>query len=149
MLSAATGQGVASDLQYVQFKGKDKRSYKSRAQLEAFPEEHMALLTEKEIPKKGSLSKLCPWLDNQGVLRCGGRLQITECLLCDVRFPTILPRGQGVTKLVKKHYDELSNHGAGTNFVVSQISGRFWIVAAHEETRAWEIDCSECKRSRN
>ena len=40
----------------------------SRAQLGAFPEEYMALLTGKEIPKKSSLSKLCPWLDEQGVL---------------------------------------------------------------------------------
>ena len=32
----------------------------SRAQLEAFPEEYMALLTGKEIPRKSSLSKLCP-----------------------------------------------------------------------------------------
>ena len=46
----------------------------SRAQLEAFPEEYEALLRGKEIPKKSSLSKLCPWLDDQGVMRCGGRL---------------------------------------------------------------------------
>ena len=97
----------------------------SRAQLEAFPEEYMALLTGKEIPKKSSLSKLCPWLDDQGVLRCGGRLQFAECLPYDVRFPIILPRGQWVTRLVVKHYHELSNHSAGTNFVLSQISGRF------------------------
>jgi len=32
----------------------------SRAQLEAFPEEYEALLRGKEIPKKSSLSKLCP-----------------------------------------------------------------------------------------
>ena len=44
----------------------------SQVLLEAFPEEYMALLTGKEIPKKSSLSKLCPWLDNQGVLRCSG-----------------------------------------------------------------------------
>ena len=44
----------------------------SRAQLEAFSEEYKALLTGKEIPKNSSLSKLCPWLDDQGVLRCGG-----------------------------------------------------------------------------
>ena len=40
----------------------------SQVQLEAFPEEYMALLTGKDIPKKSSLSKLCPWLDDQGVL---------------------------------------------------------------------------------
>ena len=80
-LSAVTGQGVASDLQYAQSKGKEllpdeiedaEEEILSRAQLEAFPEEYMALLAGKEIPKKSSLSKLCPWLDDQSVLRCGG-----------------------------------------------------------------------------
>ena len=121
----------------------------SRAQLEAFPEEYMALLTGKEIPRKSSLSKLCPWLDDQGVLQCGSRLQFAECLPYDVRFPIILPRGQWVTRLVVKHYHELSYHSAGTNFVLSQISGRFWIVAPREEIREWKNECSECKRRRN
>ena len=48
----------------------------------------------------------------------------------DVRFAIILPRDQWVTRLVVQHHYELSNHSAGTNFVLSQISGRFWIVAA-------------------
>ena len=121
----------------------------SRAQLEALPEEYEALLRGKEIPKKSSLSKLCPWLDDQGVIRYEGRLQFAECLPYDVRFPVILPRGQWVTKLIVKYYHELSNHSAGTNFVLLQISGRFWIVAAREEIRAWENECNECKRRRN
>ena len=44
-----------------------RRGNLSPVQLEAFPEEYMALLTAKEIPKKNSLRKLCPWLDDQGV----------------------------------------------------------------------------------
>ena len=32
----------------------------SVAQFEAFPEEHIALVVGKEIPKKSSLEKLCP-----------------------------------------------------------------------------------------
>ena len=44
----------------------------SQAQLAAFPEEYMALSKGKEIPKKSSLSKVCPWLDDLGVMRCNG-----------------------------------------------------------------------------
>ena len=33
--------------------------------------------------------------------------------------------------------------------MLSQISGRFWIVAAREEIRAWENECNGCKRRRN
>ena len=54
----------------------------SRAQLQAFPEEYMALLTVNEIPEKISMSKLFPQLDDQGVLRCGGRLQLGFSLYC-------------------------------------------------------------------
>ena len=149
-ISAATVQGLANNLQYAQYKGKDKgqelhvlpeetedaeEEILSRAQLEAFPEEYIALL--------------CSWLDDQGVLRCDGRLQFAECSPYDVRFTIKLPRGQWRTGLVVKHYNELSNHSAGTNFVLSQISGRFWIVTAYEEIRAWEDKCSEQNRSRN
>ena len=54
-----------------------------------------------------------------------------------------------MTKLVVQHYHELSNHSAGTKFLVSQISRRFWIVAACEEISARENECSEFKRCRN
>ena len=50
----------------------------SQAQLAAFPEEYMVLSKGKEIPKKSSLSKVCPWLDDLGVMRCNGRLQFSE-----------------------------------------------------------------------
>lgn len=120
-----------------------------RAQWEAFPEEYMALMAGREFPQKSSLSKLCPRIDHEAIMRCDGRLRFAECLPYDVRFPIILPRGHWVTKLIVKHYHELANHGAGTNFVLSQISGRFWIVAAREEIREWENECNECKKRKN
>ena len=40
-----------------------------------------------------------------------------------------------MTRLVVQHYHELTNHSDGTNLVLSQISGRFMIVAAYEEIR--------------
>ena len=66
-----------------------------------------------------------------------------------IRFLIILPRGQWVKRLMVKHYHELSNHSAGTNFVLSQVSGKLWIATAREEIRARENECSECKRCRN
>ena len=82
-------------------------------------------------------------------MRCGGRLQFAEWPPYDVRFAIKLPRGQWRTRLVVKHYHESSNRSAGTNFVLSQISGRFWIAAAYEEVRAWENECSEGNKCRN
>jgi len=119
------------------------------AQCEAFHTEYTVLTKGKPLPKKSSLIKLTPRLDSQAILRCDGRLRFAECLPYDVRFPIILPRGHWVTKLIVKYYHDLANHSAGTNFVLSQISGRFWIVAAREEIREWEAECNECKKRKN
>ena len=88
-------------------------------------------------------------LDEQGLMRSDSRLRYTEYLPYDVRFPVILPRGRWVTALIVKYYHELANHAAGTNFVLCQISQRYWIVAAREEIRKWEAQCNECKRRKN
>jgi hypothetical protein len=116
-----------------------------KAQREAFPEEYDALTKGKPI-SGSSLSKLNPRLDEQGVIRSDSRLRYTEYLPYDVRFPVILPRGHWVTMLIVKYYHELSNHTAGTNFVLSQISQWYWIVAVREEIRNWEKQCNECKK---
>jgi hypothetical protein len=54
-----------------------------------------------------------------------------------------------VTKLIVKHFHELSNHTAGTNFVLSQLNQRYWIPAAREEIWEWEKECNTCKKKKN
>ncbi|XP_068712874.1 uncharacterized protein [Montipora foliosa] len=117
-------------------------------QREAFPGEYKALVTGNPIPTKSPLMKLNPVLDEEGCIRSNGRLQFAEYLPYDVRFPMILPRGHCVTKLIVKHYHEQANHTAGTNFVLSQINEKYWIIAAREEIREWERECNMCKRMR-
>ena len=33
---------------------------------------------------------------------------------------------------------EKANHAGGVNFILAQLSQRFWIIAAREEIRSWE-----------
>ena len=75
-----------------------------------------------------------------------GRLIYADYLPYDVRHPVIIPRGHRVSRLIVKHYHEKANHVAGTNFILAQLSQRFWLVAAREEIRSWENDCNECKK---
>lgn len=82
----------------------------SQAQLEAFPEEYEALLRGRKLQQALSLAG--------GVMQCGGRLTFAKCLPYDIWFPVILPRDQWVTRLIVKNYHELSNHNAGTKFVL-------------------------------
>ena len=80
-------------------------------------------------------AKLTPRLDEDGIIRCDGRLQYTEFLHFDVRFPIILPRGHWVTKRIVKQHHELGNHVAGANHTLFKLSARYWIVSAQEEIR--------------
>ena len=93
--------------------------------------------------------KLNPCIDEDGVIRCDGRLRFAEFLPYDTRCPIILPRGHWVTKLIVKNYHERANHAAGVNFILCQLSERFWIIAAREEIREWDHECNECKKRRN
>ena len=121
----------------------------SLAQREAFREEYAALSLGKPIPQKSQLIKLNPCIDEDGVIRCDGRLRFAEFLPYDTRCPIILPRGHCVTKLIVKNYHERANHAAGVNFILCQLSERFWIIAAREEIREWDHECNECKKRRN
>jgi hypothetical protein len=120
-----------------------------RAQQDAFSDEYKALKTRKQMPPKSTLLKLNPRLDEQGLIRSDSRLRFAEFLPYDVIFPIILPRGHWVTKLIVKHFHELSNHTAGTNFVLSQLNQRYWIPAAREEIWEWEKECNTCKKKKN
>lgn len=125
-----------------------KKDLVRHTQRKEFSEEFRAIRDNKPLPKRSRLFNLMPKTDDDGLLRCDGRLCYAEFLPYDIRFPIILPRGSWITKLIVKHYHELGKHVIGTNHTLANLSTKFWIIAAREEIRAWEADCNECKRRR-
>ena len=121
----------------------------SLAQHEAFSDEYTALSLGKPISQKSQLIKLNPCIDEDGVIRCDGRLKFAEFLPCDTRCPITLPRRHWVTKLIVKNYHERANHAAGVNFILCQLRERFWIITAREEIHEWDHECNECKKRQN
>ena len=115
-------------------------------QRKPFLDEYFALQRQRELPKKSKLLGLQPWLDQEGQMRCDGRLKYAEFLPQDARFTIILPHKNCVTKLIVKHYHEKDDHAGVTNQLLAALSTRFWIISAHEEIREWEKKCNECQR---
>ena len=97
-------------------------------QSEVFEKEYGALVRGDMISKQSKLLCLNPKLDENGVMRCDGRLTYAEMLPYDVRYPIILPRKAWVTKLIVKYYHELGNHVAGTNQTLCSLSAKYWIL---------------------
>ena len=116
------------------------------AQRKASPDEYLALQRKRELPKKSKLLGLQPWLDEEGQMRCDGRLKYAEVLPQDARFPIILRRKNCVTKLIVKHYHEKDNHAGGSSQLLAALSARLWIISGREEIREWEKECNECQR---
>ena len=79
------------------------------------PEEFSAIQSNRAVPKNSRLLKLTTAVDQDGLLRCNGRLQYAENLPYDVRLPIILPRGNWATKLIMKHFHEAEHHVTGRN----------------------------------
>ncbi|XP_015765556.1 PREDICTED: uncharacterized protein LOC107344425 [Acropora digitifera] len=114
-----------------------------QAQQQAFPDKYGMLAQGKNLPHSSKPLRLRPVLDED---KLDGRLRYAECLPYDTRFPIILPRGQWVTTLIVKHYHEKGYHASGTNQTIADLSSRFWIIEAREEIRAWEKNCTECRK---
>ena len=66
-------------------------------QREVFYEECSALIRKDRLPKHSKLLKLCPRLDDDGIIRADGRLKYAEFLPYNTRYPIILPRKSWVT----------------------------------------------------
>lgn len=115
------------------------------SQQEEFQGEICTLKSGRELPGGSKLLPLKPTLDEEGILRCDGRLSYADCLPWKTRHPIILPRSHRITKLIIKDSHEKNQHG-GTNQVLAQLSSRYWIVSAREAIREWEKECKLCRR---
>ena len=117
-----------------------------QAQLDVFQPEIRCIERGKELPSTSKLLHLRPTVDDEGLVRCQGRLQFASFMPRDTVFPIILPRKHQVTKLIIKHAHDGCHHAMGTNYVLSQLSAKYWILSAREAVKEVERDCATCRR---
>lgn len=65
----------------------------------AFHQEFKILSNKQPLPRSNSLLRLTPFVDSQGLLRVGGRLQAAP-LSSSIKHPLILPRNSALTSLI-------------------------------------------------
>ncbi|XP_053968687.1 uncharacterized protein LOC128870108 [Anastrepha ludens] len=113
-------------------------------QQDVFADEVESLRKGAPITKCSSIFKLSPMLDNEGLIRLGGRIDYTECVPMSTKRPIILPRSHPISRLVAKHYHELFHHH---NFesALCAIRRKFWIPSARRLLRSIKAKCQKCK----
>ena len=91
--------------------------------------------------------KLDPYIDEDGVLRVGGRLK-NAYYADQVKYPMLLPKGSHVTKLIIKHYHECTKQ-QGKRMMLNEIWSRgYWIMGGSSAVSTLIASCVTCRKLR-
>ncbi|KAJ8369662.1 hypothetical protein SKAU_G00096900 [Synaphobranchus kaupii] len=114
------------------------------------PQEMQGIQHHKETRIKDKVNKfhkLGPFLDDQGVLRVGGRLT-HAALHPHVKHPAVLPRDSHVSALLVKHYHERVHHqGRGMTMNALRSHG-IWILGCSKAVSSHIYKCTMCRKFR-
>ena len=108
-----------------------------------FPKEISALRKDTPLSSKSKLLSLAPFLDKDGILRLGGRLQNSNLKFSE-KHPIILASSPLSKLIIKKtHLEAL--HG-GTQLVINMIRRKYWILSCRNAIRKIIHECIKCWR---
>ncbi|XP_046480980.1 uncharacterized protein [Neodiprion pinetum] len=96
------------------------------------------------VPTSDPISRLTPFVDQQGILRIGGRLKFSN-LSDKEKQPAILPRTSRFTDLVVEDAHKRALHG-GTQLTLACTRERYWIIGGRPSVRARIYKCVVCAR---
>ncbi|KAK3742405.1 hypothetical protein QZH41_008057 [Actinostola sp. cb2023] len=102
---------------------------------------------KKNTLKKSCLYGLDPFIDEDGVLRVGGRLRRSSLEFTE-KHPAILPIGHHLSELLIRHYHETTYHQGRqiTHGAVRQAG--YWVISGHGAVTKVLNACVTCKKSR-
>jgi len=143
-------------IQNAKLKAKQSRSYDPLSVLELsaaqnirlrhaqldFSEEVEYLQKGFQVPNRSHIKSLNPFIDNDGIIRVGGRL--SNASIADHRkFPIVLSSKHRLTQLLFL-YEHLRLLHAGPQALVASIQTRFWPMGARDIARSVVRKCVTC-----
>ncbi|KAJ8963810.1 hypothetical protein NQ317_000592 [Molorchus minor] len=108
----------------------------------AFAEEILKIKANKICSKP--LRKLNPFVDDNNILRVGGRLRNAD-LSYDAKHPALLPKNHRLTTLLVAYYHNKFFH-PGAQALQCLIVQNFWIIAARKAISSVILKCCRCFR---
>ncbi|XP_074032901.1 uncharacterized protein [Leptinotarsa decemlineata] len=120
----------------------------SRCQEETFSEEMKSLRIHGIVKNTSRLYTLDCFLDEEGLIRLGGRLDNSKLLDEYVKRPIILDPKHKITKLLIFYYHEKFNHH-GQDTVFNSMRQKFWILRMRQAIRSCWTNCQKCKNRKS
>nr|XP_042897354.1 uncharacterized protein LOC122269252 [Parasteatoda tepidariorum] len=111
-----------------------------------FPEEIKSLEKGKPVPRNSKLSSLCVFLDENKLMRVGGRLSLSD-LPVNSKFPIILPGKNSLTTIILR-YCHLKYLHLGPQALLYQVRQKFWPLNGRNNCRKIVHSCITCFKNK-
>ncbi|GBM82336.1 hypothetical protein AVEN_54770-1 [Araneus ventricosus] len=115
-------------------------------QVREFSKEISALRKGNSIPKGSNLRNLNPFIDSNGILRVGGRVEYSN-LTDNQKHPIILPKSHRLTKLIFVYFHHKNLH-VGPQGLLCAVRQKFWPIHGRNLSRKIVNDCITCFRNK-
>ena len=117
------------------------------AQQDVYEDEFKSLTQDGKVSQHSSLKQLDPFIDNEGLLRVGGRVRKAD-LSDQEKHPLILPPNHHVATLLVQHYHSQVAH-QGRHFTAGAVrTAGLWIVGAKKLISSVIHKCVMCRKLR-
>lgn len=116
------------------------------AQRESFEAEIRELKKSQQVSTSSKISDLMPFLDNEGLIRVGGRLR-NSTLEYGRKFPIILSGCHPLTELIIRA-EHLKNMHLGPSGLLAIIRSEFWPISGQSTVKRVLRKCLACFRAR-
>ncbi|KAL0839852.1 hypothetical protein ABMA28_016477 [Loxostege sticticalis] len=114
------------------------------SQATCFAQEIKDIKLRGAVNKKSKLTTLTPFLDGEGILRVGGRLERAD-LSDDRKHPIVLPSKSHFTNLIIADAHQKTLHG-GPQLMVNYLRSKYWILDVKNRTKLFLRKCVTCVR---
>ena len=106
-----------------------------------------AKAVKSEIKKSSTLYRLDPFLDQDGLIRVGGRLSKSQEFSAGFKHPVILPKKSFIVDLIVRDAHKRVAH-AGRGITLSELRTQYWILNANSVVKRFISKCVVCRRLR-
>lgn len=97
-----------------------------------------------KMHSKSKLLNLNPFIDQQGILRVGGRIK-NATLNSNMKFPAIIPHDSRLTTLLIEQAHQLTFHG-GARLTLANLRQQYWVVGGNNATKKHIRKCVICRK---
>lgn len=100
------------------------------------------LQKDGSVKKRSSLITLAPFLDKNGLIRVGGRLE--NASIADItKHPIVIPCNQHITKLLVQEAHFRTLHG-GIQAMMAFVRTKYWVIGLKSAVRKCIHNCKTC-----